>query len=294
MNALPDFTVAVCHDAGAANIIIETLRAASVGKHVRALMSGPAAEIWRREPVPGVILVASLPEALVHAHFVLTGTGWASSLEHDARAVARARAIPQAAVIDHWVNYGERFERHGVRVMPDEIWVTDTDAVIEAHRVFPSHPVRQIPNFYLRRTMAAISPVPSQARVLYLLEPLRYTWPNLNQPGEFEALDFFMRNLDALGLQGVALRLRAHPSDPPGKYDRWLHDHGNSAQMDNSGSLTEALSWASWAAGCESMALTVALAAGRKVVSTLPPGAPICRLPQAGILHLREMPGVVA
>jgi hypothetical protein len=42
--------------------------------------------------------------------------------------------------------------------------------------------------------------------------------------------------------------------------------------------------------GCESMALVVALAAGREVFSSLPPWAPPCRLPHAGVrrLHTRS------
>jgi len=40
--------------------------------------------------------------------------------------------------------------------------------------------------------------------------------------------------------------------------------------------------------GCESFALVVALAAGRRVCSTLPPWAPPCRLPQPGIVRLAD------
>jgi hypothetical protein len=255
-------------------------------------MQGPAADIWGRDPVPGVHLAASLEEALAPARFLVSGTGWASTLEHNARAAARARGIPQSAVIDHWVNYRERFEHGGITLLPDELWVTDAYAEAEARRVFPGHPVRRIPNFYLRRTLEKIAPPPSEPRVLYLLEPLRYTWPGLSQPGEFEALDFFVRNLKLLGLGGAPLRLRAHPSDAPDKYSPWLRANAAlGAEMDASASLADALSWASWAVGCETMAMAVALEAGRRVVSSLPPGSPPCRLPHKGIVHLRHVPG---
>ncbi|MBT9512445.1 MAG: hypothetical protein IV104_08865 [Acidovorax sp.] len=292
MDASADPTAVICHDAGAANIVIEALRAAPPGRRFIVFMQGPALGIWQRDPVPGAVVADNLEEALATARFIVTGTGWASSLEHDARVLALLRGIPQAAVIDHWVNYRERFERGGITVLPGELWVTDAYAAAEAHKVFPGHDVRRIPNFYLRRTVEGIASPPVAPRVLYLLEPLRYPWQGLSQPGEFEALDFFVRNLATLGLQGAPLRLRAHPSDPAGKYNTWIHQHAPPGTcMDTSPSLSAALSWASWAAGCETMALAVALEAGRRVVSTLPPAAPPCRLPHEGILHLRGMPG---
>lgn len=292
MDAAPEPTAAVCHDAGAANIVIEAIRAAPAGRRFVVYLQGPALEIWRRDPVARVAVADSLDEALATARFLVTGTGWASTLEHDARALARLRGIPQAAVIDHWVNYGERFVRGGVTVLPDELWVTDPYALAEAQRVVPGIPVRQVPNFYLRRTLAEVSPPPLEPRVLYVLEPLRYTWPGLAQPGEFEALDFFVRNVALIGLRGAPIRLRPHPSDPSSKYDAWLRANVSAGvEMDASPSLVAALSWASWVVGCETMALAIALDAGRRVVSSMPPNAPHCRLPHAGIVHLRELTG---
>ena len=51
---------------------------------------------------------------------------------------------------------------------------------------------------------------------------------------------------------------------------------------------------ARWVVGCESQALVVALAAGRQVWSSLPPWAPPCRLPQAGVQRLAQQAGVLA
>lgn len=292
MDDTPEPTAAVCHDAGAANIVIEAIRAAPTGRRFVVYFQGPALEIWRSNPVARVVVAGSLDEVLATARFLVTGTGWASTLEHDARALAQLRGIPQAAVIDHWVNYPERFVRRGVRILPDELWVTDSYACAEVLRALPGVPVRRVQNFYLMHTLAEISPTPTKQHVLYVLEPLRYTWPGLAQPGEFEALDFFVRNLAMLGLRGAPIRLRPHPSDPVNKYDVWLRKNvGAGVELDTSPTLAAALSWASWAAGCETMALAIALDAGRRVVSTMPPGAPHCRLPHAGIVHLRELTG---
>ena len=97
-----------------------------------------------------------------------------------------------------------------------------------------------------------------------------------------------MRHRAKLGLgTEVPVRLRPHPSDPPGKYNAWLASaQGQGAVLDTHASLAEALRPARWVVGAESMALVVALASGRQVASSLPPWAPACRLPHGGVVKL--------
>lgn len=293
---LPEPIAVVCHDAGSANIIIATMRAdlggsAAAGCYL-PVMHGPANNIWKSSSIVPATLF-TLTEALSGARSLISGTGWASSLEHDARQLARTLQIPSVALVDHWVNYAARFERQGTVVLPDQIVVTDSDAETLAAQTFPGLPLRRISNAYLQEQLASINPVTPQAQghILYVLEPLRYTWPGATQAGEFEALDYLVANLDKLGeIRNWSIRLRPHPSDTKGKYDDWIaRQHGLDIDMDRSSSLAESINSAEWVAGCESAALTVALAAGRKTLSTLPPQAPACRLPQQGLLHLRHL-----
>jgi hypothetical protein len=53
--------------------------------------------------------------------------------------------------------------------------------------------------------------------------------------------------------------------------------------------MAAAISQADIVAGVESFALTLALAAGRTVYSSLPPWAPALRLPQEGIRQIRRL-----
>lgn len=292
MIELPQPVAVVCHDAGAANIILAELQADPACR-VLPVMQGPAARLWQAAGRAGTVL--ELDDALDQARSVLSGTGWASDLEHRARQGARLRGLPGAAVIDHWVNYEARFERNGQVVLPGEIWVTDSDALALAQRIFPGLPVRQRDNLYLEAQARAIAQAgPEQpGRVLYLLEPIRFAWPGLAQAGEFEALDFLAAHLDKLEIAHPAqLRLRPHPSDAPGKYDTWLAGHPQlDAALDDSPTLAAAIAAAQWVVGCETAALPVALAAGKRAASTLPPAAPRCRLPHQGLLHLRDLPG---
>jgi hypothetical protein len=291
MIELPQPTVAVCHDAGAANLILEEMRDAPYHAW-RAVFAGPAARLWEAAGSPGCRLW-TLEEAIVSGACVLSGTGWASNLEHEARQLARKAGLPSIAVIDHWVNYAERFEREGQVILPDEIWVVDEYAAKLAAQTFPKVTVRLRANLYLQREAAAVKSLGPQhaGRVLFLSEPVRYSWPGLDQPGEMEALDYLVSHLHLLGLSGPPqLRLRPHPSDAPTKYNEWIARHTDmDLELDHSDSLAQAIGEAEWVAGCETAAMVVALAAGRRAVSTLPPLAPRCRLPQSTLLHLRDM-----
>lgn len=282
-------TAVVCHDAGAANIIQAWM--VEWPEHAwRPVMVGPAARSWMYLN-SSIATFQDLESALNGAGTLISGTGWASDIEHQARKLAREKGVHNIAVLDHWVNYADRFVRYGEVVLPDELFVTDEYARREAERCFPGLAVSVHENLYLTVQLRELSQLTKNAQeVLYLLEPIRAQWPR-NVAGEFEALDYFIMHWDKLSIPGDAtLRLRPHPSDPLGKYAEWIAAHGDlKVVLDGSPSLAHALARARWVAGCETNAMTIALAAGRTVISTLPPWAPSCRLPHEGIVRLSEM-----
>lgn len=281
--ALPHAVAVVCHDAGACNVILPWLQ--QPGLHVRAVMQGPALALWRAR-LGSASLCSSLQAALAGVQLVLTGTGWASTLEHDARVLAQGLNLRSAAVVDHWVNYAQRFDFNGVQQWPDEFWLTDELAVDLACQHFPQHRLRCYANRYLQEQAQAIAPLrPGQGDVLLVMEPMRSDWGR-GVAGEWQALDYFMQHRSAAGIGCDArVRLRPHPSDAIGKYERWISSHPG-VVLDTHASLALAINDARWVVGCESYALVVALAAGREVWSSLPPWAPACRLPHAGVRRL--------
>ena len=249
-------------------------------------MAGPAEQLWRIR-FPKRPLFGSVNEALDGAAAVLSGTGWASDLEHEARRRALEFGKHSVAVLDHWVNYSARFVRDDHQVLPDSIWVTDEYARAMAESFFPQTEVMLLPNLYLEeqiRRVRAGGYDPTD--VLYVAEPARNEWGR-GVPGEFQALEYFLAHRDRAGIYPeVAIRLRPHPSDPPKKYDPWLEHCGGQVSLDTTLDLADAIGRAEWVAGCQSFALVVALGAGRKTVSVLPPWAPPCVLPHPGLLHL--------
>lgn len=232
-----------------------------------------------------------LAEAMNDADLLISGTGWGSDLCHRARCLARQAGIRSIAVIDHWVNYSSRFACAGEIVLPDEIWITDQYAEAIAKRTFPGIPVARLPNLYFENEVRQIVETSlTDGNLLYVLEPARAEWGR-SCPGEFQALDFFVAHLDALGLEsGTALRFRPHPSEDPAKYDEWLSAHrGIGARLDTAPRLSDSIANAKVVVGMQTFAMVIALAAGRRVVCTLPPWAPPCALPHDNLLHLKNL-----
>ena len=165
-------------------------------------MHGPAAALWQARF--GAVPTVDLEDAMADAASVLTGTGWASDLEHRARKAARDRGLRSAAVIDHWINYRGRFVRGADEVLPDEIWVTDDDALDIAKSEFSGVEVRSMPNLYLQQVSRAPPLRPDDRGILFFAEPVQSAWGR-DRPGEFQALDYFIEHRAAAGIPADAL-----------------------------------------------------------------------------------------
>ena len=317
LSQLPEASVAVCaYDAGAASHMAAWL--APLQTQLRPCLAGPAESLFRARLGSARGFFPTLDAALAGAKVLISGTGWTTDLEHQARRLARQRGIPSVAVLDHWVNYRERFQRDGKEQLPDALWVADAEAAAIAKAAFPNLPVLQLPNHWLEGLCSTVqalrnktNPQPRRParRLLYLLEPIRVPWPaaeshrpdNTAEPGEIQGLRYWLQQLPHLIEQGwvapnhelEALALRLHPSEPVGKYDVWIAKAAASwpVQLDRAPALAEALAWADAAFGCETQALVAAIACNLPAFSTVPPWAPPCRLPQPSLHHLSRMDG---
>jgi len=291
MPALASPLALVCHDAGALELLLPWLDTDTL--RVRACLQGPALALWRQR-MDHKLLVDNLDRTLDGAAMLLSGTSWQSDLEHGARRAAAARGLHSVAVLDHWIGYAARFQREGVRCLPDEVWVCDAEAYALARATFPGVEVRLQPNVHLRDQVSRLTPCPDPQRhptVLLLPEPVGAAWGG-TLPGEEQALNFLLAHAGRLGLaEPLHLRLRPHESDPPGRWNAWLaaqqslHDVG----IDVAPTIIDAIDRVAWVAGLESTDLVLAHAAGRRAVCLQPPWAPRSRLPQRGLIHLRDL-----
>lgn len=299
--------MAVCaHDAGAASHLAAWL--APHHQRLRLCLEGPARDLFSMRL--GLLPQYSLEECLEGACMLISGSGWSSDLEHNARLLARRRGIPSVAVLDHWTNYRTRFQRGGSEVLPDQLWVADAEALVLAQATFPDVSVLQLPNCWLTelsqavKNMRSAPPQRPARRLLYLLEPIRVPWqggPWPDEMGEMQGLLHWLDHLPRLADQDLiapteqleALALRPHPSEPAGKYDALIRQARQRwpIRLDASTSLATALAWADAAFGCETQALVAALACGLPAFSTLPSWAPACRLPHPALHHLSRLEG---
>lgn len=296
------------HDAGAASHIATWFSSSKLPLHIYA--EGPARSLFQN--VFSHQIEPSFTSAIDKSSVVVTGSGWASDLEHRARQLAGSKNIFNVTVLDHWTNYRPRFQREGEEILPNILWVSDEDAAALAAASFPNVPVLQLPNLWqegvcstvqaLRRKIARQPRRPAR-RLLYLLEPIRVLWlhdkASATEVGEFQGLRYWFQQLPHLIGRGYVapphelegLVLRPHPSEPAGKYDALIAEYSGAwpVSLDSSPGLAEALALADAAFGCETQALVAAMACHVPAFSTVPPWAPPCRLPHASLLHLSTL-----
>lgn len=175
----------VCHDAGAAAHAFAWIRNGP-GRRRPAYVyaEGPAREFAASA---GLELVNSLEEALHLASWALVGTGWQSDLEQKAmRACARV-GLPCVAVVDHWVNYVDRFNGLEIRDLPGTVLVTDVEAEILAFEQLPWANVVLWPNFQQDEFIRCLARnkalgYESEPHLLWINEPVRRPGGRISDP----------------------------------------------------------------------------------------------------------------
>jgi hypothetical protein len=279
----------VCHDAGAANVLIAAFRRNPPSSFM-VLMKGPAKYIWENT-FPDIACDYPLNEMISKATCIFTGSGWATSLEFDAIKLARERGLFCTAVLDHWVNYEQRFNRNGLKVWPDCFLVTDSEAYKLACLTFPPENIVQCENFYLEDQINRITSKDetNEKQLLYICEPMRNTWGR-DQDGEFQVLDYFLETIEKLQIpNSYKILLRPHPSESFVKYDLAISKSQIPIEVSKNRDIAEDIGKSSAVFGCNSYGMVISLAANKATYNVLPPWAPPSILPHMNIKPLTEL-----
>ena len=235
--------------------------------------------------------------AINQSDWVLTGTGWSTNHEVAAIEYALSESKHVVSMIDHWVNYEERFFYDGKKYLPDEIWVTDGIALKQAKSLFKNLKIRLINNNYVEDLLSEISQyekcysTDKSMNILYICEPMRTDWGREDEQGEFQAMRFFFKNLHKMELSAKSnIVLRLHPSEDEKKYDKFLIDNFSNFRVEKVKNipLSKQIAQSDIVVGCQSYALAIAAQAKKTVISTLPPWAPECVIPLKNIKHLKK------
>jgi hypothetical protein len=288
----------VSHDAGGAEYLSSHVR--RMKESTLLVVDGPAEAVFRRKLGP--IQPVALEKAIEQAGWVLCATSWQSDLELRAIRLARAAGKRSVALLDHWVNYRERFERGAEHQFPDEIWVADEYAERVASACIPEIPVKMVGNAYfddmreeIRRLTRKPQPRPGAVTVLYICENIAAH--SLFQHGdrrhagyvEEEAMEYFFQNLTAIDPGVARILVRPHPSEPRDKYGWVVGRSPVAVEISEGASLTEDIVQADVIVGCESMAMIVGLIVGKRVVSCIPPSGRASALPYPEIESLTHL-----
>ena len=104
-----------------------------------------------------------------------------------------------------------------------------------------------------------------------------------------DAVKFFLENIGTVVNEVNTISIRPHPSEEQDKYE-WVKEiNPLVSSVSSNRLLLEDIMEAEIVAGCESMALVVALMAKKTVISCIPPGGRNCGLPHTELLHLGDL-----
>ncbi len=177
---------------------------------IKALIDGPAKSIFRESKL-NFDEVSSISD-LNSCQLIITGSGWMSNLEQEAISFCKKRKIASVTLLDHWVNYKERFHS-SADLSPSLLIVTNQAALNLALQNFPEQSVLPCPDFQIANYKSSLSKkAPEKNCVLILLEPLTNHESNfaVNENTVLDLARFAFELSEQKGLNGVTLRL--HPS----------------------------------------------------------------------------------
>jgi len=247
-------TLIACHDAGAAQMILDNtskdlLRACTLA------LRGPATRIFSDyESVD-----ADDPSFLTDVDNVVTGTGWQTTHELQVLAEANRNGIRNVAVVDRATNYELRFSRDGFVVSPSVILLPE----YEISKLPQNSDKTNIEGFVddsWRRQIETIQREPKQD---CSLDSLFIGQPLVDSEGkpDFEIQYRFLRQwLDSQAC-GSINGFRSHPSDglvlPADLRDRVV-------LSDSASTVCEDISRSLAVVGIDSFLLDLSIEAGKK------------------------------
>jgi len=286
----------VSHDAGGAEVLSSWIRRNQ--PEFFAVLEGPAKKIFKKKL--DVLFEVSLSDAVKRADWVLTGSGWMSSLEYDAIVFSKNKDKRVITFLDNWANFRERFTRNGVSHFPDEIWVGDKYALEIAKKNLPEIPViNQVVNPYFQDIKEELKKyskpdVSGKTRILYVTEPT--SEHAVKQEGderhliwtEFDALQYFLENVDKVCTGQIeVITIKLHPAEKNWKYNNLLESFRDlPIEIGSDQKLLQQIVQHHWVVGCNTIPMVIGLMNGNRVLCSIPPMGGPCQLPVKGIEYV--------
>ena len=263
--------------------------------------TGPAIDVFHKNL--GVCNDLNISEAIDRVDFVLTGTGWQTDFEKSVIALAKEKKRYVVSFLDNWDHFEYRFLVNGVNVFPDEIWVADEYAYAIARNAFPDQKITLKYDPYLgsfdfellKKKSKRAKSRNHALTILFLTENLQsYALARFKDKkyfgyDELDAIQYLLENTSKLGIDNFKLAIRLHPTEAPEKYESLVIQNENIFWANPKRDLIDELIECDLVAGCQTMALIVALEMGKRVISCVPSFGVPCVLPHEGIYHLNDL-----
>ena len=106
---------------------------------------------------------------------------------------------------------------------------------------------------------------------------------------EHDALRYLFDHLDVFGQEIESVVIRPHPSEKFEKYQWALEQYEGTARQGGKLPLEEEIMQSDIVAGCESMAMVIAMLAEKRVLCIIPPGGRPSTLPHKNIESLQSL-----
>jgi hypothetical protein len=288
----------VAHDAGAAEIISSYIRRHALD--CIFCLEGAALDVVTRKL--GNVPILPLEVLVMQSEWLLCGTSFLSDLEWRAIGLSRQNGKRCVVALDHWVNYPQRFKRHGEWHWPDEVWVGDETAALIAAKTLPNIKCTLVPNAYFMdiRDELGLITVPKSSHdgglnILYVCEPLREDGIALYGDERYwgyteeEALSYFLSNVSLLSDNISRIVIRPHPQEALDKYNWAASAFNLPLVFGEKKSLLEQIVGCDIVVGCATMAMVVGLLSGKRVVSCIPRDGKTVPLPHPNIEDMSQL-----
>jgi hypothetical protein len=189
---------------------------------------------------------------------------------------ALLKGIPVVAVLDHWVNYKERFVRNGKVISPTYFLAFNDESERIIRQEFKDPSVIRVQNFYLQRTLKEIRDIETQHNAklfdfVFIGEPLSRSSEN-DLWTEYDAIKYFFKALRNYGLTDAKILVKPHPSEEVSKYNDFVPSDFKNVRIETDKDLPWILAMTEAVVGCHSMALYIAELNGNKVYTAFPDG----------------------
>jgi hypothetical protein len=283
----------VAHDAGGANILASYCRRKP--DNYRYLLQGPAKTIFGK--TLSIESEDNFGRFVSECHSFICGTSGKSDFERSIFAQARILNKETTAILDHWINYRERFVLNGKLVLPNNLITVDRHAYQIAKETFPECKIEEISNPYLEEFYNHYKELTLQkgssykSEILYISEGFS-EHKEVGKNGLSKDLKYFKEFLHVrqrLFDPSLALRIRLHPSEDLAKLEKYREIYSDILQSDSSVDLAIDLSRANCVVGVSSMALVLAASCGIPTFSLLS-SSKESKIPTMGINYIGALP----